>query len=65
VGPVKASEKWHSLKKKNVYILNDGSEIPNNHLGCRKKTVVNEGILRPYQLVIAEFLNHQQYPLDV
>jgi len=27
-----------------VYILVDGSEIPNNHLRCRKNPGVNEGI---------------------
>ena len=38
----------------------DGSEIPNNHLGCMKP-VVNNGINYQPQLVNAGFLNHQQH----
>ena len=38
----------------------DGSEIPNNHLGC-KKNPVNSGISTTNLNWLAGFLNHQQY----
>ena len=37
----------------------DGSEIPNNHLGCIKPC--KKWDILPYQLVNPGFLNHQQY----
>ena len=36
----------------------DGSEIPNNHLGCFQNPM-NTGISTTIQLVIAGFLNHK------
>ena len=39
----------------------DGSEIPNNHLECRKPRKYSNGINYQPQLVKTGFLNHQQY----
>ena len=39
----------------------DGSEIPNNHLGCKKTPCKEWDFNYQPQLVIAGFLNHQQY----
>ena len=43
----------------------DGSEIRwENHLGCIKP-VVNDGIFKSHQLVIAGFLNHRPFPIPM
>ena len=42
----------------------DGSEIPNNHLGCIKPCTVNNGINYRPQLV-QDFLHQQYHPTDL
>ena len=64
-GPFEASENGIPSKKRTVYILLMVQKSQTTTWDVEKKQPANEGILSPSQLVIAEFLNHQQYPLEV